>query len=75
MGRGSPTQPFPPGERVHLQRVRLNSGGYDQGGAYWGSGQSLWCAFTCEADAIYLRANSREAAKQHQSLKHCKFWR
>lgn len=33
----------PPGS-VHLFRVRLNSGGYDSGGAYWGTGTPLYCA-------------------------------
>lgn len=50
-----------------LRRVPLDSGGYDPGGAYWGTPSNLWCA---TADSVaeevvthYLRAPSREAAK------------
>lgn len=49
--------------KVHLVRVKLDSGGYDKGGAYWGSGVSLWCAWNDDA-TVYLRAHSRQAAKQ-----------
>lgn len=35
-----------PGDDPHCQlwvrRVRLDRGGYDEGGAYWGHGQPLW---------------------------------
>jgi hypothetical protein len=52
-------------EKLHLARVRLNSGGYDVGGAYWGVvGEPLWCAWNT-TDSIYLRARDREAAKAH----------
>lgn len=60
--------------KFRLFRVRLDRGGYDDGGAYWGAGQPLYCA---EADAawdesagadypavrLFLRAGSRAAAK------------
>jgi hypothetical protein len=32
-----------------LQRVRLDSGGYDNGGAYWGTGAPLYVAFSGES--------------------------
>jgi len=55
-----------------LQRVRLNSGGYDAGGAYWGLGPRLyWWAITIrEGDSVdecsgYFRARDRAAAKAH----------
>ena len=32
--------------RVHLAGIRLDSGGYDQGGAYWGHSGWLWEAWT-----------------------------
>ena len=35
--------------RFRLNRVHLDSGGYDNGGAYWGTGQPLYHA---EADEI-----------------------
>lgn len=30
--------------RLTLQRVKLDRGGYDSGGAYWGLGKPLWRA-------------------------------
>ena len=30
--------------KVHLQRVPLDGGGYDPGGAYWGHGEALFSA-------------------------------
>lgn len=43
---------------VRVFRVRLDSGGYDDGGAYWGHGQPIYCATdgadyfaTCRADS------------------------
>lgn len=60
MGRGS--SPLGSG-KVHLARVRLDSGGYDRGGAYWGIGEPLFCAWDDEGGEVYLRAASRQAAK------------
>jgi hypothetical protein len=55
------------GERLHLRRVPLNDGScYDPGGAYWGSGTPLFCAYgetETEQMEIYVRRNTREAAK------------
>lgn len=50
--------------RCHLARVRLDSGGYDKGGAYWGRGQPLFCAWDDDGTAAYLRAPDREGAKR-----------
>ena len=62
-----------PPRTVQLFKVPLNNGGYDQGGAYWGHGEPLWCAF-CEAwdhfegvDSLieyrrFTRAHSRKEA-------------
>lgn len=50
--------------KVHLRFVRFVDGDYDQGGAYWGGGGSpLFCAWDEEGREVYLRAASREAAK------------
>ncbi|WP_316206011.1 hypothetical protein [Bradyrhizobium sp. SZCCHNR3058] len=54
-----------------LQRVRLNSGGYDSGGAYWGHGQPLyWWSVTLREDGCrdddcsgFMRASDRDDAK------------
>ena len=47
---------------IRLFKVRLDSGGYDDGGAYWGSGQTLWCARDRSGAEQFVRANSRIAA-------------
>jgi hypothetical protein len=51
--------------RLYLQRVRLDSGGYDCGGAYWGHGTEplyRYCSEDGEADG-FIRAKDRAAAK------------
>lgn len=67
MGRGH--SPLGSG-RVHLARVRINQGGYDSGGAYWGIGQPLFVAWDDEGGEEYLRADSRDAAKAKILAKH-----
>jgi hypothetical protein len=51
--------------QVSLRRVPLNSGGYDEGGAYWGTGHALWWAY-CFTDQFeyqqFVRAASRTSA-------------
>jgi len=68
MGRRDITPPDYAGERLHLRRVPLNSGGcYDPGGAYWGSGTPLYCAYgetETEQVEIYVRAFTRSTAKE-----------
>ena len=51
--------------RFYLQKARLDSGGYDQGGAYWGLGEPVYIAQD-EDDTIQrtYRATSRAHAKQ-----------
>jgi hypothetical protein len=58
--------------RVHIAGIRLDSGGYDSGGAYWGFGGWLWEAWTDDG-AFYQtgRVTSgderREAVQRLQS--------
>lgn len=47
---------------VRLFRVRLDSQGYDDGGAYWGWGGLLWCAVDKGGGMQFTRAPSRAAA-------------
>lgn len=48
---------------LRLFKVRLDSGGYDDGGAYWGHGPGfLWCATDGEGYRQFTRANSRIGA-------------
>lgn len=50
--------------KVRLFRVRLDSGGYDDGGAYWGIGQPLYCADDGEGYFRFMRARNRAEAAQ-----------
>lgn len=75
MGRRSVFPPSPT-QRLHLVRVRLDSGGYDQGGAYWGHGQPLYCAYSDETE-YYTRADCRADAVNwvRERLPQAKFYR
>jgi hypothetical protein len=64
MGRHAGPTPSSSGEKWTLQRVRLDRGGYDPGGAYWGIGQPLYWA-NDGADDAYFRARDRAAAKAY----------
>jgi hypothetical protein len=47
---------------IRLFRVRINRGGYDNGGAYWGLGKPLYCAQCPEGGQKFTRADSRAHA-------------
>lgn len=60
--------------KFRIFRVRLDAGGYDNGGAYWGHGQPLYCAeadpvwgesidMECDGARLFIRADSRKQAK------------
>lgn len=53
--------------KLRLQRVVLDVGGYDQGGAYWGIGKPLWRAWFVNENGedcdCYFRAWTRGEAK------------
>mgnify|MGYP001580030912 CR=1 FL=1 len=51
-----------PPRSVRLFRVRIDSQGYDAGGAYWGIGAPLWCATDEEDFEEYVRAGTRAHA-------------
>lgn len=56
-------------KRIHLFRVNLVDGDYDDGGAYWGGGRGtkpLYCARTGDGCTYraFVRANSRKEAIQ-----------
>jgi len=51
-------------EKVYLRRIRVNAGGYDDGGAYWGQGLPLYEALN-DSGGFIFRAADREAAKAH----------
>ena len=47
---------------VRVFRVRIDSQGYDDGGAYWGIGKPLFCATDGQNYRMFTRADSRLAA-------------
>jgi hypothetical protein len=59
-----------PKGKAYLRKIRLDSGGYDEGGAYWGVGQPIYRAFTPDGFEDYTRADSRDDAKKHFQTKH-----
>lgn len=59
--------------KLRLRRVRLDSGGYDKGGAYWGHGSPLWYYEDLEGRIAYRRAASRAAAKG--LFPNARYWR
>ena len=61
MGRSSSPLGDAP-RSVRLFRVRLDAGGYDDGGAYWGAGARLYCAMCDEGGRQFTRAKSRADA-------------
>lgn len=52
-------------EKVRVSRVRLDRGGYDSGGAYWGIGAPLYWVRSDNGDvSAFYRAWDREGAKK-----------
>ena len=74
MGRASYNKPPQKARSIRLFRVDLVDG-YDNGGAYWGNGQSLWCAMADEDSTgqeqyrDFIRADSRREAMKGLGLK------
>ena len=59
---------------IRLFSVRLDNGGYDDGGAYWGfrpTGLRLWCAIDNEGDMQFTDAWSRSAAALSLGIPPC----
>lgn len=71
MGRRSDL-PLDTAEKLHLRHVPFVDDCYDQGGAYWGMPDNLYCAWS-EDQVHYLRADSREDAKK--SFPNARFFR
>lgn len=71
MGRRSGTMVnLDTAERLQLFQIRLDSGGYDAGGAYWGHHQRLYCAMDQHGETVFFRARDRDAAKAHIRAEH-----
>jgi hypothetical protein len=57
--------------RLYLRKIRLDSGGYDQLGTYFGSGLPLYWVASADSSVDYvLRAKTRESAKQQVQTKY-----
>lgn len=54
----APTKP----RSARVFRVRIDSQGYDNGGAYWGIGKPLFCATDGQNYRMFTRADSRLCA-------------
>lgn len=65
--------------KIALRRVRLDSGGYDECGAYWGIGSPLYWAASdtpgVDFDSTF-RADDRDDAKAivRETFPHARFW-
>lgn len=44
--------------RLRLSRIRWTDGAYDQGGAYWGSGDPIFCGYNRAGVRLYVRARN-----------------
>lgn len=49
--------------KIRMRKVRVDSWGYDKGGAYWGVGCPIYYAEGNEHGYVYVRAADREYAK------------
>ncbi len=52
--------------KLQMQKLRLDSGGYDRWGAYWGRGRysNMYCAWSGEEGCrVFVRAITRQEAK------------
>lgn len=61
------TTPQPEQRSLRLFKVALDSGGYDNGGAYWGHGEPLYCL---KGDNVqeFVRATSRDDAARELNV-------
>lgn len=56
--------------KLYLRKLPLFDGGYDRGGAYWGTPSNLYGYVSSDGESIdgevygYLRAGSRQEAKE-----------
>jgi len=66
--------------KFQLQRVPINSGGYDPGGAYWGLAEPLYVAWAdgeYTMQRVFVRAHTRDHAKAlvRKHFRNARFWR
>lgn len=55
--------------RLDIQRIRVNSDGYDSNGAYWGAGPDVFIATTADGkDEVTVRARTITEARQKVAI-------
>lgn len=64
-----------PENKIRVFRVRIDAGGYDGGGAYWGLGKPLFCATDGADFRQFIRADSRLSAVAELGIKKCRLAR
>lgn len=69
MGRASYGAPSEEPRSLRLFQVMIDSGGYDEGGAYWGLGGPLFCAMDGGEYRAFTRAANRNLAAAKLGLK------
>jgi hypothetical protein len=57
---------------IRVFKVRIDSQGYDDGGAYWGIGQALYCATDGDEYRRFIRAHTRIQAIAGLNIPACK---
>lgn len=63
LGRISKTYPLDNTEILLVNKVRIDSQGYDTGGVYWGVGRSLYVVYTENHDFIcYIDCKNKKEA-------------
>ncbi len=57
--------------KFYLLKIRLDSGGYDRTGQYWGVGAALY-QYVANSDDVsgHLRATTRDGAKSEVMTRH-----
>lgn len=60
--RGRRAKNGPANGRIYDRLVRLNQGGYDRGGAYWGTGDPLRVRFTADGSLTEFYRGKRKSA-------------
>jgi len=69
MGRHTGPQPEGDGDKWRLQRVPIDAGGYDPGGAYWGLGGALyWACNTATGGESFFRVSPADVKEAFAAL-------
>lgn len=65
MGRRTTRNDFAVTDKLVAQKTAMVNGCYDRGGAYWGSGQTVWAVWEAgkfDDGIMYIRASCRATA-------------